>query len=33
LKSNFEQVEVEVVDCPDLTKAPFHLAATGEKYF
>lgn len=26
---NFAEVLVEVVDCPDLTAAPFHLAANG----
>ncbi|XP_052871915.1 ester hydrolase C11orf54 homolog [Anopheles cruzii] len=29
LKSNFATVNVEVVECPDLTKAPFHLAGEG----
>lgn len=29
LPSNFKEVNVEVVDCPDLTKPPFHLAAPG----
>ncbi|XP_053677678.1 ester hydrolase C11orf54 homolog [Anopheles nili] len=29
LKSCFSTVDVEVVDCPDLSKAPFHLAGTG----
>lgn len=29
LKSNFKEVKVEVVDCPDLTQAPFHLASPG----
>jgi len=29
LKSNFADVHVEIVDCPDLTQAPFHLAASG----
>ncbi|XP_072749061.1 ester hydrolase C11orf54 homolog [Anoplolepis gracilipes] len=29
LKSNFEEVTVEWVDCPDLTKEPFNLAAPG----
>jgi Domain of Unknown Function (DUF1907) len=29
LKSNFSQVQVEIVDCPDLSQAPFHLASTG----
>lgn len=29
LKENFEEAEVEVVDCPDLTEEPFTLAAPG----
>lgn len=29
LKSSFATVNVEVVECPDLTKAPFHLAGQG----
>lgn len=29
LKGNFLHAEVQVVDCPDLTKEPFHLAASG----
>lgn len=29
LKNNFEYVNVEVVDCPDLTKQPFTLAKPG----
>lgn len=29
MKSNFAEVRVEIVDCPDLTQAPFHLAAKG----
>jgi len=29
LKRNYEHVEVEIVDCPDLSQAPFHLAAPG----
>uniref|UniRef100_A0A1B6EDV6 DUF1907 domain-containing protein n=1 Tax=Clastoptera arizonana TaxID=38151 RepID=A0A1B6EDV6_9HEMI len=29
LTKDFEYVQAEVVDCPDLTKAPFHLAAEG----
>ncbi|XP_011503427.1 PREDICTED: uncharacterized protein LOC105366625 [Ceratosolen solmsi marchali] len=29
LKANFEEVEVEVIDCPDLTEEPFTLAAPG----
>jgi hypothetical protein len=28
-KSNFEHVEVAIVDCPDLTKAPFGLTGSG----
>lgn len=30
LSKNFEIVEVDVVDCPDLTKKPFNLASQGE---
>ena len=30
LFSNFEMVEIEIVDCPDLTKEPFTLACKGE---
>lgn len=30
LKSNFSEVTVEVVDCPDLQAAPFHLACNGK---
>lgn len=26
---NFADVQVEVVDCPDLSQPPFHLAAPG----
>lgn len=33
LKLNFAHVEVEVVDCPDLTEAPYHLASKGFIYF
>lgn len=29
LKNNFKDVLVEVIDCPNLTQAPFHLAAKG----
>lgn len=29
LNNNFAEVLVEVVDCPDLTLAPFHLASNG----
>lgn len=29
LKSNFKFAKVEVVDCPDLSQPPFHLAAKG----
>lgn len=29
LTSNFETVKVEVVDCPNLTEDPFHLAGQG----
>jgi hypothetical protein len=29
LKSNFADVEVEEVDCPDLSKKPWSLAAEG----
>jgi len=29
LKKNFVDVSVEIVDCPDLSKAPFHLASSG----
>lgn len=30
LAENFSEVVVEIVDCPDLTKEPFTLAAAGE---
>lgn len=30
LSKNYEQVEVSVVDCPDLTQKPFSLAASGK---
>ncbi len=30
LKSNFNEVTVEVVECPDLQAAPFHLACNGD---
>lgn len=29
LQKNFSEAKVSVVDCPDLTKEPFHLACTG----
>lgn len=29
LSSNFQTVEIEIVDCPDLTKEPFTLACKG----
>lgn len=29
LKSNFQQVSAQVVDCPDLTQKPFTLACKG----
>lgn len=29
MKENFAEVSVDVVECPDLTQAPFHLAANG----
>jgi len=29
LRANFESAVVEVVDCPDLSQPPFHLAAQG----
>ena len=29
LKENFSNVAVQVLDCPDLRQAPFHLAAEG----
>jgi hypothetical protein len=29
LNTNYEEASVEIVDCPDLTKAPFNLAAKG----
>jgi len=29
LKTNFADVSVAIVDCPDLSKAPFHLASSG----
>lgn len=31
LKKNFSDVSVSVVDCPDLTKSPFNLAAAGRQ--
>lgn len=30
MSKNFETVEVDVVDCPDLRKKPFNLASQGE---
>lgn len=33
LKSNFSEVTVEVVECPDLQSAPFHLACKGDFIF
>ena len=32
LKENFAQARVQVVDCPDLTQEPFHLAASGNVF-
>ncbi|RWS19332.1 ester hydrolase C11orf54-like protein, partial [Leptotrombidium deliense] len=29
MSSNFAEVNVEVVDCPDLRKEPFHMAGEG----
>jgi hypothetical protein len=29
LKASFAEVDVTVVDCPDLSVAPFHLSAPG----
>lgn len=29
MSKNFETVEVDVVDCPDLRKKPFNLASQG----
>jgi len=29
LRGNFESAKVEVVNCPDLSQPPFHLAAQG----
>ena len=29
LKDNFGNVEVNVLECPDLRQPPFHLAAEG----
>lgn len=31
LEFNFAHVQVEVVDCPDLSVSPFHLAAPGNR--
>lgn len=33
LAKNFANVEVEVVDCPDLSAAPFYLAAGGKSLY
>lgn len=33
LPSNFKEVTVEVVECPDLRNAPYHLAAEGNNNF
>ena len=30
LKKNFSEAAVRIVDCPDLSQAPFYLAAAGE---
>ena len=29
LKKNYAEVSVEIVPCPDLSRAPYHLAAKG----
>lgn len=29
LKANFQDVKVEIVDCPNLSAEPFHLASEG----
>lgn len=29
LKTNFAEASVQIVDCPDLSQCPFHLAAPG----
>lgn len=29
LKNNFKNVQVEVIDCPNLSQAPFHLTTDG----
>jgi hypothetical protein len=29
LKTNFAEVDVTIIDCPDLSAAPFHLSAPG----
>ena len=31
-QKNFSDATVQVVDCPDLREAPFHLAAPGELF-
>ena len=31
LKKNFKEVDVSVVECPDLSEKPFMLAATGTR--
>lgn len=33
MKSNFGEVTVEVVECPDLQETPFHLACKGDIIF
>ena len=33
LSKNFAHVEVSIVDCPDLTKKPFNIAAKGKIFF
>lgn len=33
LGNYFKEATVEVVDCPDLRNAPFHLAAQGTTYY
>lgn len=32
LKKNFMVASVDVVTCPDLTQAPWHLAAPGKRH-
>lgn len=29
LKAHFEEVKVELVDCPDFTQAPYKIAVSG----